>query len=228
MIVGISSTVIVAYFFKYVWKSKQEIIFEKNAEKAIQLLFSHLSYVDSYKSTIFQYLEKQQNYDINNTSHLTLPEWDYKEVLRFRELILDEVKNLSQLQKYSTYLTLEQYLATLQYSTSIYSFIIPIRNEEFGISIDKKSLEFHIYHAKEIIELFEKSTPKYFKENWEPEFKKMGGINLIKTPKTEPGDIIGPHHNLRNELLYYDYAFSEIMKEIIEIKKMLKEPKEDN
>ena len=226
LLIGIASTIVVAFLFKYVWKPKHELVFEENAVQTIDLLFYHLSFVDSYKTSIFNYLEKQENFDINSTTHLILPECYYKEIFRFRRLILDEIKILSKIQRYSAYITLRQYLAIQRYATSVYSFIIPISNEEFGISINKKSLEFHRYYAKEIIELFNKFVPTRFKDNWEREFQNAGGFALITKPQPEPGDIIGPHHNLHNELLYYDSTFVTIMEEIAEIKKTLKDLKD--
>jgi len=224
--IGILSTVVVAYLFKFVWKPNQELLFEKNVKHTTRLLFSHLGYIDSYKNTIFGFLEEQKDFDINNTTHLILPEFTYKELFRFRELILDEIKYLSQVQKFSAYVTLEQYLAIQQYATSIHFFIHPISNEKYGIFIFRKSLEYHRYYAKQIIDLFGKSVPDNFYDKWKKEFVNVGGIHLIKKPKAEPGDIAGPYYNLNNELLYFDSTFSTIMEELAEIKKTLADLKD--
>lgn len=226
LFVGIISTIIIAYLFKYQWKTKQERIYQKNVEQTTELIFYHLSYVDSYKRSIFGYLEKQRNFDINTTRSLTLPKYDYDEVFRFRDLILEEVKNISLMQKFSSYITLEQYITVQKYATSAVNFIIKISNRENEIIVEKKTLEYHRYYAKKIIELFGETTHPSFRKKWEDEFARIGGEHLVEEPKGEPGDVLGVHHNIHNELLFYDYTLSEIMNELAEIKKMIKDLKD--
>ena len=83
-------------------------------------------------------------------------------------------------------------------------------------------MEYHRYYAKKIIDLFGKDTPEYFKTAWEKEFAKIGGSHQVKQPKVELGDTITSHHNMGNELLYYDYYFSTIMEKLREIEKDVK------
>lgn len=228
VVIGITSTIAVAYLFKYRWQTKQESIFQRNVEQTTNLIFYHLSYADSYKGSIFKYLEKQEDFDINSARNLTLPKYDYDEVFRFRDLILDEFKNISLMQKFSSYITLEQYLTVQKYVTSAANFIVKISNRENQIIIQKKTLEYHRYHAKKIIELFGETTRPSFREKWEKEFASMGGEHLVKEPSGEPGDVLGVHYNIHNELLFYDYTFSEIMNELAKIKEMIRDLKESD
>ena len=130
LVVGITSTIAIAYLFKYRWQTKQERTFQKNVAQTTNLIFYHLSYADSYKGSIFKYLEKQEGFDANNTGGLTLPKYDYDEVFRFQNLIFDEVKNISLMQKFSSYITLEQYLTVQKYVISAANFIVKISNRE--------------------------------------------------------------------------------------------------
>jgi hypothetical protein len=128
----------------------------------------------------------------------------------FCGLILDEIKAIT-LHKNSPHVILSEYLLLLQYALSAYNHLHNISNLENGMEIDKKSLEYHRYYAKEIIETFTHFVPEYFVKNWDVKFKKMSGSQFIIKPSITAGDIITAHHNFRNEALYFDAQYSSIM-----------------
>jgi len=204
---------------KFLTKTSSEKIFQYNRKKTLLILFSKISYIDSYKQTIYKYWESQEYYK-NSNSIIVLESETYKEIMRFRESILDCINEIT-LYKKSPYLMFDDYLIIQQYAWSAYSHFHEISNLENGIGIENKTLEYHRYYAKLIIERFKKSTPKYFKKQWTSEFDKQGGSQFIMQPEIQPGDIIGLHHNGQNEILNYDAQFSAMMKELREIKEIV-------
>lgn len=215
MLAGIGAGLIV----KFVISTNSEKIFNNNRKKTLHFLFSKISLIDSYKQTIYNYWQNQEYYK-NSNSMIVLESETYKEIIRYRGLILDCIKEIT-LYKKSPYLAFDDYLVIQQYAWSAYSHFHEISNLENGIGIDNKTLEYHRYYAKLIIEKFKKLTPKYFKEDWTSEFDKQGGSQFIKQPEIQPGDIVGTHHNFQNEILNYDAQFGTMMKLLREIKGIL-------
>ena len=160
--------------------------------------------------------ESHEYYKNSNTMMVFDPHV-YKEILRFRELILDEIKALT-LHKNSPYVILSEYLLLLQYALSAYEHLHEIDNLENGLGINKKSLEYHRYYAKEIINSLGNFVPDCFVKKWDAEFKKIGGSQFVVKPPIELGDRIIAHHNLRNEALYFDAQHSKIMELLEKIK----------
>lgn len=200
-------------------KARSEKVFQFNHKKTLLFLFSKISYIDSYKQTIYKYWENHEHYK-NSNSMIVLESETYKEIMRFRELILDCINEIT-LYKKSPYLMYDDYLVIQQYAWSAYSHFHEISNLENGIGIDNKSLEYHRYYAKLIIERFKKLTPKNFKKKWTFEFDKEGGSKFIIQPEIQPGDLVGAHHNFQNQILNYDAQYSSIMKLLRKIKEIL-------
>lgn len=211
---------------KFLTVSRSEKVFQYNRKKTLNFLFSKISYIDSYKQTIYKYWENHEYYK-NSNSMIVLETETYKEIMRFRELIFNSIKEIT-LYKKSPYLMIDDYLVMQQYAFSAYTHIHEIGNLDNGIGINNKELEFHRYYAKLIIEKFKKSTPNSFRKQWNIEFNKVGGIQFIVEPQIEPGDIITAHYNLQNELLNYDAQYSSIMKLLREIKEILKNKDNDD
>ena len=220
-IIAVGSTVVIAVLFRYVWKPQPEKIFEENLESTIKIIFQHLSLVDSYKESIFNYLETDKTLDITKDFPHKFNKYAYNEIFRFRKLIFDQIEILSNISKLLGYIRLEQYLAILQYAVSAQSFLYKILNEEYTIGVNIKTLELHRYYAAHIIRLFGSKVPKNFKDKWDLEFAKIGGINSINRPLLAPGDVIGPEYNLHNLLLFYDPQNSNIMDKLNDINESL-------
>ena len=212
--IAVGSTVVIAVLFRYVWKPQPEKIFEENLESTIKIIFQHLSLVDSYKESIFNYLDTDETSDMLKYFPHKFSKYTYDEIFRRHELISDQIKILSNILKLLGYIRLEQYLAILQYAASAYSFLYKISNEEYTIGVHVKTLEWHRYYAAHIIRLFGSKVPKNFKGKWNLEFAKIGGIDFISKPSISPGDVIGPEYNLHNSLLFYDPQNSNIMNKL--------------
>ena len=219
--IGIGSTIVVAWLFKYAWKPRPENIFEENLKSTAKIIFQQLSIIDSYKLSIFNYLEGDKSFDMMKCSWHTFPESIFDEMLRLRSWIAGQANLLANIPKTGTYITIDQYLTVQQYAASAYSFLDTISNMEHTISINKKTLEFHRYYAARIIHLFGKSVPKNFRNAWDLEFAKVGGIGFVTKPTIEPGDTISPDYNLHNSLLLYDRTNSEIQGRLENIQKTL-------
>ena len=209
---GIAAAVIV----KIVVKSRRDKVFENNRAKILFIVFSNISLVDSYKQSIYNYWQDQK-VDKKSGSIIILPLETFKEIFRYRQLLLDCIDTLT-LYKDSPYLSFDEYLVVQQYAWSALSHFYVISNVENAIGINNKSLKFHRYYAKLIILRFKKSTPEKFIKDWNVEFEKAGGIKFVNRPLLEPGDIMSGHHDFRNELSHYDAKYAKMMKLLDEIK----------
>ena len=221
LLIGILSTAVIAYLFTSVWKPKPEKIFEDNMEKITQMIFQQLSLIDVSKQRIFNYLDNAVTFDMQKQSWHTFPEPIFNDMKELQNMIRGYVDSLTEFLRLSGYITLNQYLAVQSYAISAYSFFNTITNMKFTIIIDKKTLEFHRYRAKQIIQFFGKSTPEIFLNKWNFEFVKNGGIDSITEPRFELGNVIGPYHNLFNQLLLYDPNFYQISIKLDQIQKTL-------
>ena len=219
--IGILSTGVIAYLFKSVWKPKPEKIFEDNMEKNAQVIFQQLLVIDTFKQRIFDYLDGDTTFDTQKQSWHTFPKPIFDDMIRLQNIIRIYGDSLTQFLKSSGYITINQYLAVRSYVISAYSFLSLILDMEFTITIDKKTLEFHKYHAKQIIQYFGKSTSKNFFKKWNSEFVKIGGIDSITQPKFEPGDVMGPYYNLFNSVLLSDPNFDQITVKLEQIQETL-------
>ena len=218
--IGIGSTVLLAWLFRYMWIPQPEKIFEKNLQSVSKIIFQHLSLIDSYKLTIFNFLERETSFDMTKRPFHIFSEFVFNELLRFQSLIREEAKLLTKISKFGGYITLNQYLAIQQYATSAYSFFHTISDMENAIGVNEKTLEWHKYYAAEVIRLFGKTAPKDFCDKWYLEFVREGGIDAITKPTIEPGDMIGPEYNLHNSLLFYD-GLIEIKNKLNQIQRSL-------
>lgn len=227
-ILSIIITVVIAYLFRYRWFTEQEKIYRKNMRHAISLIFDRIYYADVHKECILTYLDEQEKCCTDTNRSVVLPPNYYNEVFRLRDLILEEVRSLSRMQIFFSYIILDQYQAVQRYMLSAARAITRIGNEENRIINDMKTWERHRYYAREIIKLFGNDTPRWFKEKWEKEFSKVGGIDLIMPPDLEPGDQVGIYDLNRefDNLLFYNPDLSEIKGELKEIKKMIESLKE--
>ena len=122
-IIAVGSTVIVAWLFKYKWKAQPEKIFEKNLKSTTKIIFQHLLLLDSYKQSIYDYLENKDLFDRTKPTFRTFPKPIFNDVFRFRSLIRTEIRSLNKISKLGGYITVSQYLAILQYAASAYSFL---------------------------------------------------------------------------------------------------------
>ena len=221
LLIGILSTAAIAYLFTSVWKPKPEKIFEDNMEKITQMIFQQLSLIDGSKQRIFNYLDNAVTFDMQKQPWHTFPESVFNDIKELQNIIKGHVDSLAEFLRLSGYITLNQYLAVQSYAISAYSFFNTITNTKFTIIIDKKALEFHRYHAKQIIQFFGKLTPEFFLNKWNSEFVKIGGIDSITEPRFELGNVIGPYHNIFNQLLLYDPNFYHISIKLDQIQKTL-------
>ena len=227
LFIGIASTALIAYLFKYVWKPKPEKVFEDNLEKTTQIIFQQLSLVDSFKKQIIDHLDNDKTFDMEKQQWHTFSEDIFEDMLRLKKLIKNQIDFFNIL-KFSGNITLNQYSAVQMYALSAYSFFHIIENMQLTISVDKTALKFHMYHAKQIIQLFGDLTPRDFRDKWNSEFtQRSGGIDSVTQPVLKPGDDVGPYFNIWNSIFSYDSNFSTIMKKLDEIQKTLASIRQD-
>ena len=220
LIISIVSTGMIAILFRYIWKTKSEKLFDDNIRKTAKIIFEQLALINSFKKGIFEILENEKNYDMNKQSWHTFSQGDFNEMFRWKKLIKKQCDTLSTLKSYGN-ITLDQYGVVQGYALSAYSFLNKISNMDYTASVDQKSLEFHMYYAKQLIQSFGNLTPKHFKDMWNREFRERGGIDLISKPSLEPGDTVGPYFNIWNSLFFYDPYFTKIYKTLEENRKTL-------
>ena len=211
-VAGLAAGIIV----KFRTKTTAEKTFEENSKLVYDDLFSRVSRIDTFKQAIYKIWEKPDFFK-NTDMSVSLTPHNHEEIQRYEKLILDELKAMT-FHRNSPYVFLPEYLLLQQYSLSAYYHWDEIGNEEHRINIDKKSLEFHRFYAKKIIETFKDFVPKDFIDKWELEFERMGGSQLITEPSLEPGDAPKMYLNLRNETLYFDAQHHSIIELLRDIK----------
>ena len=141
----------------------------------------------------------------------------YDEICRFKNRMFDEIEAIS-LYRNSPYVLLSNYILVQQYALSAYDHIHKISNLENGMGVYEKSLEYHRYYAKEIVEKISDYVPDWFVNKWNIEFQKVGGMQDITKPSIELGDIVGSYYNFNNRVLYFDAQYASVMKALEEIK----------
>ena len=199
LIVNIISAIVIASLFRYVWRPKFSHISDKKVEETIKMLFEHIERIDGYKSSIYDKLNGIIIAIIPNS--IQLSEIEYNEIIRLQKLIYHEIELMYNMQIYRTYLTNEQYVFAIRYAYSASQFITHIDNCARAITIDQKTLQYHVYYASKIITLFKKIIPYEFEQNWKNKFKDINDFNPHIEPKIELGDSVKSHHNINNHIL---------------------------
>ena len=203
VIIGIGSSIAIAIIFKYRIIPEEAKLYRENVKQTIDLIFDHLWYVDHFKSRIYEIIEpKMITYGKNRHMKITINNEELDEIKFLRDSIGKEIYNLSFHERYSTYVTINQYISILQYSYSVIVFGSLSDIDQKVIHIDEKDLDYHKYYAKRIIEEFGDKINKDFKTKWMECFENIGGINNICEPTAEPGDIPWYHWNVRNEMFH--------------------------
>lgn len=209
---GVISGVIVSVLRK----TKADKVFDKNAKVVYSSLFSHILRIDSFKKNIFELWETHPRYKAPTVIELNSSTYDA--ICQFRSFMFQEIESMS-LYRNSPYILLSEYLLLQQYALSAYNHLHKVSNLETGMGIHEKSLEYHMYYAKEIIEkLPSYAVPKQFANKWNSEFQKRGGIQAIEKPSIDLGNTVDPHHNLNNQVLYFDAQHVSVMGVLNEIK----------
>ena len=216
IIVSIAAGVISGVLVRIFSRSRYEKNFKKNAKTTYDSLFYHVSRIDAYKQNIYKIWESYK-FDENSAGIKTLTAPIYQEVQNLRNLIFNEIGAMT-FHKNSPYVLISEYLLLMQYCLSVHSHLYEIANRDNAMSMNKKSLEYHMFYAKEIINTFKDFVPKNFIRKWELEFEKLGGREHVVKPTMEPGDILSPHYNFQNEAMYFDSQYTSIMKLLREIK----------
>ena len=212
IIAGMISGLVVSILMK----TKADKIFDKNAKIVYGDLFSHIEDIDIQKEQMFKLWQPCVRNE--GSTEIVLESHTYREIRRLRSLILKEIEDMS-LYRNSPYVSLSEYLLLQQYALSAYAHLTEISNVENEAGVNEKSLEHHMFYAKEIIEnLPKRAVPKRFVRKWNQEFQRRGGIQTVRRPLMEPGDPFGSYHNFNNEVRYFDAQYASIMKVLNDIK----------
>ncbi len=216
LVLSIVAGVISGLVVTVLMKTRADKIFDKNAKIVYGDLFSHIDRIDAYKENMFRLWQPRLRN--NGSAKIVLEPHIYREIRQLRSLILKEVEYMS-LYRNSPYVSLSEYLLLQQYALSAYSHLTEISNVEDEASVNEKSLEHHMFYAKEIIEnLPKRVVPKHFVYKWDQEFQRRGGIQAVRRPLMEPGDSFGSYHNFNNEVRYFDAQYVSIIKALNDIK----------
>ena len=216
IIISIAVGVISSGLIRIFSRSRHEKNFKKNAKTTYDSLFYHVSRIDAYKENIYNIWESYE-LDENGAGIKILPAPIYQEVQNLRNLIFNEIGAMT-FHKNSPYVLISEYLLLMQYCLSAHSHLYEITNRDNAMSMNEKSLKYHMFYAKEIINTFKDRVTKDFTCKWDLEFEKQGGREHVVRPIVELGDIIYPHYNLQNEAMYFDLQHTSIMELLREIK----------
>lgn len=67
--VAITSTIVIAYLFKFKWKSHIERIFEENIDDSLYVIFNHIHSFDSDFSSTIDFIENRMEFKITKKLH---------------------------------------------------------------------------------------------------------------------------------------------------------------
>ena len=201
--ISIIGGIVTAIIFRRMFLSKESKIFRQNSDEITDILFRHIRNIDSYKNSIYSYIDNSEQVSDDTRITVMIDEGGQKQINMYLDDIQHELDSIMLYDRYSTYLSVEQYRYILQYIHSFMSSMLYVENTAV-IYIIKIELEYHRYYAKKIIQTFGKSTDENFKTKWYEEFDKNGGIDNTHKPKPSLGTIITHHHNVNNEIMKYD------------------------
>ena len=217
---GLLGSVVIAITFKFYIIPEEAKLYRENVKQTIDLIFDHLSYVDHFKSRIYEIMDsKISTYNKKQPAKITVNNDELTNIKYLINNIKKEIYKLSYHERYSTYITINQYISILKYSYSAIAFLTFVDNNPKIIYIDEKNLDYHKYYAKMIIEEFGDKINKDFKTKWMKCFENIGGINSIYEPIAEPGDTVGYHWNVRNEMFHnnsHHFITNEKLDRVIE------------
>lgn len=212
-------SLLVLWLIRNPLKPKMEKSFEDNAKVIRGKMITHLNEVNYWMYRLFKELEKIENFNGSKNSSYTITSGQFTEFQYNKEKINELWKKIQILHDSPNTITFNEYLIIQKFVTAIHSTVHFTSNKENHIFFDSKSLEFVWYYAKLIMLTIDDERLNKFKDDWQSDFNLVGGIDKIEKPKMEPGDILTIHHDLNDELFYYDAKYSGIMTRFREVMK---------
>lgn len=226
IIINVSLTMFIAFLFKFIIRPKIEKNYEKDSKIIRIQMIIHLINASYYMGRLFEELEKT-DLDVSKNSSVVILLDQSQQISWHKNSINDIWRKLQILYDSSSSIMSDEYMAIQKYVTAIHTIILPSKDVENYIFFDSKALEFVWYYAKIIIKLIDKKELGKFYVIWNNNFNKKGGIDKIKKPQSEVGDIFSVHHNLNDELFYFDSKYSNLLAEFKNILNEIKSIKEE-
>lgn len=175
---------------------------KRNRKQYIEGLFGHISYVDSYRLSIENFLKSNVYYGKKNS--LTFDQSTFNEITRFRKLIHSEISNCPGFTSVSSFLSHSEFLLIIKYMKSADN-LINIENLDNSYHVDLKTQEQHIFYAKLLVEILGNEIPESIRKNWTTNLQNMGAFYpTYKSPKLEPGDIVHDYDSISDPLIFND------------------------
>ena len=207
--------------------------FEDNSKHIRTKILQELSRTNFWINSLVNEFEKIDNFGPKGNFSYTVSKYHLDDIKYKKERIKEIWKRIQILHDSPNTITFDEYLIIQKFVTAVHSIAGFISNNENGVYFDFKAFEFAKYYAKQIMLKIDDLVLNNFKSDWQSVFDREGGIDKIKEPKMEPGDVLSTHHNLHDELFYYDAKFSgimegfrEVMKEFVVVKEELKKLQE--
>lgn len=183
--------IIWAVLLKFTLKTKPEKIYAETSTSLFNQLFSLVGEIDHWKSRTYDTLSSMDNFDPNKQDSFPIEEYDRKAIDQNNNEIIKRINVLYIHQNlFLQYVPLELYMTILKYAETSYRFLEPVYNANKMFCFPKR-LESHRYYATELIKSFGEYMPDKFKDKWNPEFSKFGGIQFVPTPDVTPGSGLG-------------------------------------
>ena len=190
--------IIWAVLLKFTFKTKSERIYAASSLGLINLLFSIVDQIDFWKSRTYDTLSSMDNFDPNKQGSFSIEEFNRRDIDNNNKEIIKRIDILYTHQNiFLQYAPAELYVTILRYVDANYRFLEPVYNANKMFYFPKR-LESHRYYAAEMIQSFGEYVPDKFKDKWNPEFSKLGGIQFVMKPAPGPGSGLGLL--LRNDL----------------------------
>lgn len=206
------------YLVKVPLKPKIEKDYEKDSKIIRKKMINHLNEASYWMGRLIEELEKL-DLDLSKNSSGDVNPVQYDNIKYQNERINGIWKKIEILHSSSNSIMFDEYMAIQKYITAIHVMIDLDKSDQKYVFFDSKALEYIWYYAKIITIIIDKKELGTFYTIWQNNFALKGGIDKIEKPKAEPGDVLSVHHDLNDELFYYDAKFSGIMEEFRKIMK---------
>lgn len=193
--------------------SRLEKAHKRNRKKYIDGLFTHISFVDSYRHSIEEYLKSNERY--GQDTSLNFDQTIFNEITRFRNLIHVEVDNCPGYTSVSSFLSHTEFLLIIKYMKSADNLIL-IENLENSYFVDSKTKEYQNFYAKLLVEILGNEIPEEIRKKWSEKLRNLGMFYpTYKPPKPEPGDTVHDYDIISDPLIFNDKVLEKRMEKEI-------------
>lgn len=190
---GTATAAGIALLLRYTFTPRQEQIFDENMKSTVDFVFDKIHETDIHKKSMYRILEGYA-VDVQPCTSVSviMSERDAEDLRGLSSQIYTVASGMESLTSIYPYVTIKQRTAVINYMKCSYWFMQPSSNVRGAFLVSGNTLLWHMLHAREIIEMFGRFTPPWFRERWTEAFSRFGGMGMIPKPLRMPGVLVPP------------------------------------